>query len=265
MATTIKIDDEARDVLRRCTFTATELRLPDRQLQRPLYAKVDKAISACGGKWNRGRKAHVFEPEKLAAFRALFKDGDAPASVPNVQQITQQFFTPPENAERLVALADVHPGMRCLEPSAGRGAIVAALCRRGAYVVGIDNDPKMMVFGFTGGMHPPVQMVHADFMTADEGLFDRVVMNPPFSLKQDIRHVTRAFGMLHPASAYVGLGHGHGGILVSVMSPSIEFNASKEHVAFRKLLSAHGEIVERWPAGTFEDTSIETIVVRMTR
>jgi len=43
--------------------------------------------------------------------------------------VPQLFPTPPELADRMVALADIRPGQRVLEPSAGTGRIIDAIRR----------------------------------------------------------------------------------------------------------------------------------------
>jgi len=57
---TVKIDDDVREVLLRCTMTATSVTLPPGQLERALYTRVDKVLKAAGGAWNRKAGAHMF-------------------------------------------------------------------------------------------------------------------------------------------------------------------------------------------------------------
>jgi 23S rRNA (adenine-N6)-dimethyltransferase len=52
-----------------------------------------------------------------------------------------QNFLRPELADRLVAEADVGPGELVIDVGAGRGALTAALVRRGADVVAVEIDP----------------------------------------------------------------------------------------------------------------------------
>lgn len=250
MSKMVKIDEDVREVLLRATMTSTSVSLPD-QLDRALYMKVDKVLKAAGGAWNRKAKAHLF-----ATFdpRTMLADVATATGIENRQQSLQQFWTPQPIARRLVQIAEVKPGQNCLEPSAGCGAIAdelrVAMDGQDPMLIEIDD---LLVKGLVERGYTRVLCV--DFLLLrPPQVFDRIVMNPPFTGGQDIAHVTRAFDFLAPD-----------GVLVAIMSPSIDFRSTKAHVAFRKLLSAHGEIVERLPRGTFEDTEIETIIVRLQR
>lgn len=255
MSKMVKLDDEVRAVLLRAEITATSVRLPE-QLDRALYVRVDKVLGAAGGKWNRKAKAHVFTTFDP---RTMLADVGTAAGIENRQQILQQFPTPPAVADRLVELADVLPEHDVLEPSAGTGAIADALRAAGVrQPVLVEIDEHLVADLRARGYERVLQL---DFMLIDRpdecGYgrgFDRIIMNPPFRNRQDITHVSHAFGMLKP-----------GGVLVAVMSPSIDFRSTHAHESFRGLLSEHGEIIERLPRGTFEDTEIETLVVRLQR
>jgi len=255
MTKLVKIDDDVRDVLVHATMTATTVVLPE-LCERGLYTRVDKVLKAAGGKWNRKARAHVFDgldPRTMLADVAT-----APAVV-NRRQDLQQFPTPAVIAQRLVAIADVRHPHDCMEPSAGRGAIADAMRRVGVgqpLLVEIDEPcvEELQAKGYT-------RILPIDFLTIAPpqdtdpgGGFDRIVMNPPFRNGQDIAHVTHAFRMLRD-----------GGVLVAVVSPSIEFRSTKTHEAFRELLREHGSVVERLPRGTFDDAAVETLVVRLVR
>ena len=147
--------------------------------------------------------------------------------------------------------------MRCLEPSAGAGAIARALRSALQDRERISRDPicietdEVLARNLIGeGFADTFCM---DFMAYQcSKPFDRIVMNPPFSGGQDIDHVTRAFEMLE-----------YDGVLVAIMAPAFEFRTDRKHAAFKRLMNEHGEVIERLPAGTFEDTRVETIVVRL--
>ena len=62
----------------------------------------------------------------------------APELLPELSQ----FHTPTKLAKRMGAYADVLPGMRVLEPSAGGGNIVRELVKAGAEVDAVEIDPR---------------------------------------------------------------------------------------------------------------------------
>lgn len=92
------------------------------------------------------------------------------------------------------------PGLRILEPSAGRGAIVTALLDAGAErsrVVAVEKDKDRALLG-------PVPTMAGDFLLAATAVkYDLVVMNPPFSAAQE--HVTHAISMLAPGGQVAAL------------------------------------------------------------
>lgn len=253
----IQITDDVRAVLEGSTITDVSVILPPVKLERDLYVRVDKVLKAAGGKWDRKIGAHLFtdyDPREL-----LSKEQLASGEIVNRQQALQQFFTRPETAKQIVEYACVEPGMRCLEPSAGTGNIARALRaalidpreRVGRDPICVEIDEVLVRKLVEDGFDDTLCM---DFLATDPAInpFDRIVMNPPFTGGQDVDHVTHAFSMLK-----------WNGLLVAIMSPAFQFRSDKKHVAFRKLMDRHGEVVARLPRGSFDDTDIETLVVRL--
>ncbi|EQC1334627.1 class I SAM-dependent methyltransferase, partial [Escherichia coli] len=73
--------------------------------------------------------------------------------------------------------------------------------------------------------------------------YSRVIMNPPFSHGQDIRHILRAFSLLRP-----------GGVLVAVC-----LNGPRQQ---EKLLP-FSDVREELPRGTFAYTRVPTMIIRL--
>ena len=99
-------------------------------------------------------------------------------------------------------------------------------------------------------------IIAEDFLSLTVSGWDRVVANPPFSLGQDIAHVTKMWELLAP-----------GGRLVAVMSPSWRTRQSKRHAAFRALcVAAGGEWLEL-PAESFKasGTNVNTGIIVLDR
>ncbi len=130
------------------------------------------------------------------------ENGTAPRAV-----VAHQLFqTPPELAARLVAAADVRPGMRVLEPSAGLGRILDAL-PTGCEVVAVELAAQCASELYRQN-RAGVNLRQCDFLEktpAQLGTFDRVVMNPPFTLRSDIRHILHARQFLKPSGVLSAL------------------------------------------------------------
>jgi protein-L-isoaspartate O-methyltransferase len=167
----------------------------------------------------------------------------------------------------MVDQAQVVPGQRVLEPSAGTGNLVSAIIARG--FLGLDCGGQVVAVELNTGLAELLRQqrdktlyandnnftVHCtDFLqcNGDLGLFDRIVMNPPFANGQDVEHVTHALHMLKPR-----------GRLVAVMSNGVTFRQDRKTTAFRELLEARGATIEELPEDTFKEsgTSVRTVLV----
>lgn len=125
----------------------------------------------------------------------------------------QLFPTPKELARRVVDLADIRPGHRVLEPSAGTGALLGAMGGRmfghepeRGTVHAVEIDRRLA--GKLQAEFPLTEVHAADFMAFqpdDFVPFDRIVMNPPFTNAQDIAHIKHAAEMLAPGGRLVAI------------------------------------------------------------
>jgi predicted RNA methylase len=238
----MKVTADVLDVLDRCTTTGPRLYLPE-SLDRPLYVRTNKVLEAAGGKWNRSAKAHVFEIDAADAIEQVLLTGQI-----TTHQETGYFPTPPAVVARLLDLAELEPGMLVIEPSAGTGELVRALLARGCTVDAIELDIHRSAHLRT---HLAIAVDVGDFLAMPAmGLYDRVVMNPPFARQADIDHVLHALNFLRP-----------GGRLVSVMSNGVTFRRGKA-AAFRQLIADRGGSIEVLPSGSFlPATGVETVAV----
>jgi len=121
----------------------------------------------------------------------------------------QLFPTPPELARRVVELADIQPGMRVLEPSAGTGNLLRALpvhCESVAVEINCKLANRLVAHD-EPWPHLMTTWVGKDFLetNGDLGTFDRIVMNPPFENGADIRHILHARGKLNPGGRLVAI------------------------------------------------------------
>ena len=249
-----KLSNAALAVLEGVEIVGREVRITDGQLDRKLYVEVNAALEALGGAWNRKAKAHLFDQDPSDALDQVLVDGEWS----DRKRDFDQFFTPAALAKRIVAAADVK-GKSVLEPSAGHGALVREALVQGAKRVAcVERDPRCCevlrdVQKMNGGT-ARMAVIETDFMTwsADSAnMFECVVMNPPFSRKQDIDHVTAAFGCVRT-----------GGRLVAIMSTGTMFRSDKKTVAFNNLVHDYGTI-EKLPDNSFREsgTNVSTVLV----
>lgn len=241
-----KLDADVLDVLSNTTCEADLAILPPK-LDRKLYLKVNPVLEACGGKWDRKRKGHVFGSDAALALEAVILTGEY------VKPEDFGFFpTPKPLAVRVVELAEIQKGMKVLEPSAGIGSIAIFLAQV------VDDEDLHLI-----ELQPKncdslrklfANVTCADFLTIQpEAKYDRVVMNPPFAPRQlDIDHVTHAFKFVKP-----------GGRLVSIMAAGIKFRTNKKTAELRTLFDEHGAVMEDNPEKSFvvSGTSVNTVTV----
>ncbi len=154
---------------------------------------------------NWAQKAHEEtlkqKTDNDAAFLALRETAKSGVQVVTAPQL---FPTPPELAERLVEIADIQPGNRVLEPSAGTGSIAAEVARNTEGTLLCVEINKAL----SDGLDRLGYVVHhKDFLecNGDLGKFDRIVMNPPFSHGSDVKHILHAVGFLRPGGRLVSL------------------------------------------------------------
>ncbi|MDW6094066.1 PLxRFG domain-containing protein [Vibrio rhizosphaerae] len=153
------------------------------------------------------------------------------------------FPTPEKHAEHIADLADIHDGMKVLEPSAGNGILADAAKSRGADVdvVELSGDLRNIL------EEKGYNIVAHDFMDYDGSDYDRVIMNPPFSDNMDIDHVRHAYGMLKP-----------GGRLVAIVSSMAGDRSNKKNKEFKQWLQEHDAVEELDPDGLFKDSMNKT-------
>lgn len=189
-----------------------------------------------------------------AGLREFVALREAPAAPNKVKELERamvgrakdglDFFPTPEAvADEMVEAAGIEPGMRVLEPSAGWGHIAERI--RSA---GVEPD----VIELSNGRHELLEakgfnVVGRDFMEAkaEDGGYDRILMNPPFSDGRDIEHIRHAYSLLKP-----------GGRVVAIMGEGAFVQSMKRAQAFRDWVEEMGGTVEKLPEGTFNDPSL---------
>lgn len=109
----------------------------------------------------------------------------------------QSFFTPTPLALKVATIAEV-TGYDVLEPSAGRGALALACMDSGANGVECFENNREYVDELLSQGFP---VTHGDFLRFHPAgrRYERIVMNPPFTKNQDVKHVRHAMLWLKPS------------------------------------------------------------------
>ena len=260
-----KLPADVMDVLQRSTIEGNTLRLPEGQLERDLYNRVNKALANAGGHWNRGAKGHVFSGDPRPKLGLMLESGVAV----DEQKKYQAFYTPEKLAYQVAGLAMVR-GHVVLEPSAGQGALIdACLGHEAEAVHAIELNPEnkeLLVEKCDAEADGPGQVAIGDFLEMEPdwfarwsggkspGLYTRIVMNPPFTRNQDIRHVEHALKWLAP-----------GGILVAIMLDNpdrLPFQALTQDLD-RRIADGLCYSFIKVPGGTFKDTDVRTLILKV--
>lgn len=186
----VKLSPEVTATLKLCTITGNSVVLPG-QLDRKAYEAVNKVIMLAGGKWNKSAKAHLFEGDAKKALGLAIDTG----VVVDKKKLRQAFYTPENIADEVAQLANVR-ACKVLEPSAGGGALVDACRKAGArWITAVEMEPKCK----EELEKKADDVIIGDFLEhKTDGIYNRVVMNPPFTKGQDVKHVTHALKQLLP-------------------------------------------------------------------
>ena len=187
--------------------------------------------------------------ESIEAMKETLRNGGV-----KVISAPQLFPTPPEIALGMAKLLNVCPGQMVLEPSAGTGSLIDALgtifppildeWRHNLRIVELNYE----LAGALAAKYRGTAVSVGDFLEKTSwelgGPFDRIIMNPPFSKGQDIKHIQHAIEMLAP-----------GGRLVALCA-----NGPRQNDTLRPL----ADTWEVLPAGSFKSQGTGVSVAMMT-
>lgn len=183
---------------------------------------------------------------RFEAIRDRHKNGTAPKAI----SVHQLFQTPVPLAVALVKLLAPPPGARILEPSAGLGRLLDALplTDRSVGRVAIEHAPECAAELYRRN-YIALQILQRDFLAVspeETGLFDCVIMNPPFTMRSDIRHIEHALKFLKPGGSLAAL----------CMNTKHRAEALKDRACYWKEL----------PQGVFksEGTNISAVMLKIT-
>lgn len=158
--------------------------------------------------------------DKIDAMREHLKNGGT-----QVQVAPMLYPTPCSLAAQMAGELNLRKGHRVLEPSAGNGNLLRAVMNEGIELkditaIEIDNNLSYML----SNQYPALNVLHDNFLDInpdDTGMFDRIIMNPPFKNSQDINHVLHALDFLKVD-----------GGLISIVSEGVFFRKSKLYKEF---------------------------------
>ena len=240
--------------LRKMSVNGNRLELPSEQLAN--YAEVKKALQKAGGKYVKCGFVFPTDPQTIL-------DRLCGGEKVNDKKKFQAFFTPKDLAKTMAVLANSRLLGRVpktlLEPSAGGGALVAAMkdLHPEIFVTAVEVNPE-----FTPDLRNMCdQVIEADFLECQVGelgrfetlgLFDCILANPPFTKNQDIQHVRHMYDFLAE----------HGSMVV-ITSTSWLKGSQKIQVAFREWLETIDYGYEEIEAGAFKEsgTNVATLML----
>lgn len=235
----VETSDKTGFILREAPTDETREETKEEQNDR-LHREHMEGIEAKG----EGKDAAAFE-----AMREQLRAGVKVVSAP------QLFLTPVNLAARMAGLAEIEPGHRIADFSAGTGRLLAAVLNvLGEHVVNGRSvhavEYNMELAGQLIKAFPLVNVWCMDFLAMSPGDFepvDRILLNPPFADGADIKHIKHAMRFLKS-----------GGRMVAICA-----NGPRQNDQLRPLVDAWEDL----PAGTFAEsgTNVNTALVIYTK
>lgn len=145
--------------------------------------------------------------EEMAEERPRFERLADPTAAPRVVSSFNLFQTPEPLAMRAAGMFDTFG--RTLEPSAGLGRLYRALRARSSdcHISLVEQAAECCAELYrTIEGDSAASLVQADFLSCGVdrlGLFDSILMNPPFKMGRDILHIEHARTLLAPGGKLV--------------------------------------------------------------
>lgn len=188
------------------------------------------------------------DAEKFELLQAQLKQGIQIVSAPDL------FPTPPELAAEMVLLADIEPGDDLLEPQAGTARIIQAILEKhpASKITAVEIN-SVLAQSLRVRFQTSVKTINSDFLacTSDStGLFDKILMNPPFSNAADIKHIEHAHLMLRPTPR---------ARLVAICA-----NGPRQSARFSEMIEKFGGSWKVLPEGTFKSSGTGVNVALLT-
>lgn len=224
------------------TLCGDRIELPsDVSFSSKSYAALKSAVTKAGGSYRNSG----FDFDNEATAQNTLTRLIAGECI-NIKKSLQFYPTTEVAGERLLRGVNL-TGKVVFEPSAGDGFLVEQ-----AYLAGA---AEVLCAEIYEKFHPAVEqsggrLIGTDvFQLSSASLsdVDVVLMNPPFSGGQDIKHVRHVLGLI-PDQAEVH----------AIISASVLHNSSKVYDSFRSFLTEKDIELEEMEAGTFKDSGTMT-------
>jgi methylase of polypeptide subunit release factors len=249
----MKIEQNILQILSESSTEGNHLTLVG-TLDRKTYQKVNQVLEACGGKWNKKSKTHVFSGNALERIEQIILTGEV--EIP--KNDFDYFPTPPNVVEILLNLSEITSDMTVLEPSVGQGAIAIPCAKLSKNVVCYEISEKNLEEfqkNIQNSELTNLEVSLKDFLEViPEKKFDRIVMNPPFGNQMDIKHINHAVKFLKD-----------GGRIISVMSSAVLWRDNKLTKDFRNFVESNKGTFTNLPESSFKasGTLVNTVVLKM--
>lgn len=158
------------------------------------------------------------------------------------------FYPTPNDVVQKAQILLEHNGIDfILEPSAGTGNLVTGLEK---YTKAIELNPECI----NALKEKQIEIIGSDFINETPQLFNYIIMNPPFSKRQDAKHVCLAFDKWL----------NNNGILVAITGTGILSASDKFSKAFQDLYNKYGVYQEILNNGAFKEsgTNVNTVITK---
>ena len=242
-----EVDDETINVLKRGRIENNVYFLPNEQLERSLYEKVNKVLIALGAKWNKSLKGHTFEYDIAEELQYVYKE----KMVIDWKKETDFFYTPKEVVNKMISLVPLWYSEKYefLEPSCGQGHIADEISKsfKNSAITCIEKNRRHCEFMKNKGYNP----ICADFLEIKpEAKYDVIFMNPPF--KDEWEHIKHAHKFLK-----------ENGSLISVASANVLDNATKKGKEFKEWFKEKSGYCYKLPKDSFKEagTNVNTVLL----
>lgn len=246
-----KLDQDIIDILRSNNTKYFHLmkipKIPDEQ-----YDRLVVAIDSIGGTWSEKHNGFLFNYDPKNKVDELINSGEFNLSEELIWRRKTQYHPTPKNiVDTMISMANIKENDVVVEPSAGQGAILDRLPK---YVktIAIELDENNIKVLREKGYN----VIGEDFLKISNIEYNKVIMNPPFSNNQDVKHILHAYKLLKK-----------GGTLVAIINGnSIERRYTNDACKnfFEEIKDTNYEIINL-PEGSFSEsnTMINTAIIKI--
>lgn len=240
----VPISSECKRLLSKAEFNSV-LHLP--KMTDAEYDNIKYIVEYMGGHWRERYSGFVFDDSnehiqsKLSLLAGLSEITIDPITK---FRIDNQFYpTPDWLAIQMVEAANIMPSDYVLEPSAGKAAILKYIADKTPKYTAVELNSNNTKWLRTHGYRVNQMSFETYYKNNNGKLFDKVVMNPPFSEKRDLIHTIMAYNLLKPGGILVGL----------VAENSLYYNRpiTRNFINFFKSV---GGVTREVPHGTFKES-----------